>query len=182
MGHDANNNNRLFVLQNKSGVFTYNPAWDYSVSSGAAFGSLTWADFNNDGLQDLAVLGRSDKSRLRIYLNSGDITNPFQSAIEPAALNFFSSAKLIAADYDNDGDVDLLALMANQFRIFDNQFMQVGVASMTTVDPGLPGVGTAGAAWGDFNNDGLFGHGVCRCVGQSAPILGGAASDTRPTL
>jgi hypothetical protein len=74
---------------------------------GAANSAVLWGDFDNDGLLDIALQGRQDNSYdlCTIYHNNGDSTftnlDPGFSAGE--------SAGLALADYDNDGDLDVVS-------------------------------------------------------------------------
>lgn len=75
-----------------------------TVMSGGSLGgipvlSLTIADFNGDGLLDVAT----NAGRIDVFVNQGNLT--FIDTITPAALN----GGLTARDVDSDGVVDLIA-------------------------------------------------------------------------
>ena len=75
-------------------------------------GSAVWADYNGDGLQDLAIL--SDE--LEIYKNNGD--DNFIRVFH--CLEFLDSyIEIKAIDIDNNGDLEILAAATNELLIFD---------------------------------------------------------------
>ncbi|MCA9218024.1 MAG: VCBS repeat-containing protein [Planctomycetales bacterium] len=106
--------NRLFV-QNPDGTAT-------DVSAKAGVDVLDWSysslivDFNNDGHQDLAVLADT-----LLLIFSGDGTGQFtvQQRV-PSDCEY----SLTAADFDNDGDLDLYA--CNYFADSSNELAQLG--------------------------------------------------------
>ena len=120
------------------------------------------ADFNNDGALDFAV---NDFNRIEIWLNQGASASPAYSFGTPAQApnqtitsltGGINSEGLLAVDYDNDGDMDIIA-DNNAFGI--EILANNGAGSFSQVDnstTGLPTGGTSGdyAAAGDFNNDG----------------------------
>jgi len=64
-----------------------------------------WADFNNDGYEDLFVCGLYTPSQL--FLNQGG--THFVDVASTAGLSFDNSARMVAwGDFDNDGDMDLV--------------------------------------------------------------------------
>src|SRR5262249_52249843 len=105
---------RLLVLKNVGGSLVYDPNWDLTASFGVGQGKLQLADINNDGYLDLVAFGRnSTRSSLRIFLNTKSSTAPFNGTpIEPENLSGVSYGSLAIADYDNDGDLDMLVQMS----------------------------------------------------------------------
>jgi len=110
-----------------------------------------WADINNDGLLDLFVGNETGPSQL--FLNKGDGT--FEDISHSAGIDRTSFTKgVAAADYDNDGWVDLYA--SNQtganFLYHNNHN---GTFTEIARQAGVPGVGRGFAAWFfDYDNDG----------------------------
>ncbi len=128
------------------------------VSRGAC-----WGDFNGDGFVDLFVGGYEDS-------NAG-ITWPYLILINERGKEFKVSqteAKhrargVTACDFDQDGDLDVYVsnyrLQPNLLWLNDGtgRFEDVAAdrGAMAT-SPGFGGGHSIGAAWGDFDNDGLI--------------------------
>jgi len=70
---------------------------------------VTWLDFDNDGRQDLLVSSGDypDAQFLRLYRQLKPLD--FENVTEKAGFNWESSAGITLADYDKDGDTDILA-------------------------------------------------------------------------
>ena len=72
-------------------------------------GSVVADDFDNDRLLDMVVSNWNSNGQLRFFRNKGDGT--FEDRTEAAGLaGFFAGLNLVQADYDNDGDLDVLVL------------------------------------------------------------------------
>jgi hypothetical protein len=145
------------VYRNDGGAFTALPG----NFLGEFGGAVTWADFDGDGDLDLLVTGITSPSAgapavTRLYRNDSgvftSVPHPFQDAyLGPVAW----------ADYDGDGDLDVLicgatsagALTATLWRNQGGTFVDAGA--------GLPGLDLGEARWGDYDGDGdldlLFG-------------------------
>ncbi|HKK61585.1 MAG TPA: FG-GAP-like repeat-containing protein [Bacteroidales bacterium] len=66
-------------------------------------GNVKWLDYDNDGLLDISIIGRSGLPLLAIYKNHGDnVFSEFETNIDPS---WFNSAAWF--DYDSDGDLDV---------------------------------------------------------------------------
>ncbi|MCH7807945.1 MAG: CRTAC1 family protein [Planctomycetes bacterium] len=132
-----------------------------------------WGDYDGDGDDDLylcnvngPLLMDADKRRgfpgSRLWRNDGggrftDVTEASglgESRMDMAAL---------FADFDNDGDADLLVTNLAGVRLFRND---AGRFSEITKQAGLGGVSgyCLGAAWGDYDRDGRLDLYLCRYV------------------
>ena len=161
------------------------PAWtnvapavgptDTEVAGGAAL-----EDFNGDGLLDMLTSSLEIDVGMRLLLNAGDGTFCEASAASgvsaiPGVLDFFP------ADYDNDGDVDVLASRGAWFgsdgRVRPSLLRNDGEGRFVDVarEAGLAQqVGPAqAAAWADVDNDGWLDLFYGREADQTAP--GGVA-------
>ena len=121
-----------------------------------AEGAAAWADYDRDGRLDLAIAGvDSTGARVaRIYHNNSNGT--FTDIA--AGLTGVASASVAWADYDNDGDPDLLVggsdngtLAFTLTRIYKNN----GNGTFTWENAiTLPGAFNGQAIWGDVDRDG----------------------------
>lgn len=149
---------RLF--RNDEGRFV-----DVTQSAGfdAAFGNglgVTTADFDNNGTMDIYVA--NDGTDNQLWLNQGNGRFENQAMLAGAALNADGQAEagmgVLAADFDQDGDEDLLltnntletnTLYLNNGRgIFADATNRLGLGGAS-----LPYAGF-GLAWADFDHDG----------------------------
>ena len=145
-----------------SGIFQTPDTHDFWLAS------VTSADFDGDGDLDLAVFGLdveynvSASDQLRLLRNDGIGVDGRQVLTEitvPTSGVFGSDTHLSAADYDQDGDPDLLVASGGSTALFRND---VGVLLQT--DTQLPGYledsgfdsayDLRAISWGDVDNDG----------------------------
>ncbi len=140
-------------------------AQHYSIET--MLGGVAAFDYNNDGLLDLFFtngaalpsLNKIDASyHNRLFRNNGDGT--FTDVTERAGLGGIGySMGVAAADYDNDGFVDLYVTGFNRNQLFHNNgdgtFTDVtDKAGVSGVVPGLGKPWSVAAGWFDYNNDG----------------------------
>jgi hypothetical protein len=122
-------------------------------------GGLAWLDYDRDGWLDLYAVqsgpfppAGSPKAQDRLFRNNGNGT--FTDVTERAGLKDTAyGSGAIAADYDNDGFVDLLVTNWGGSLLYRNQgdgtFKDVTARAGVTA----PRFGTS-AAWGDIDGDG----------------------------
>ena len=119
-------NNRLLIYKNTGGAFTLDSEpLGIGIGNGLYSGSCKWLDFNNDGWQDLAVIGQSASGQRRfiIFKNLGN--NRFSRFAEPFGINAgLENSSVVAGDFDSDGDQDIaisgLDGINRKFIIFKN--------------------------------------------------------------
>ena len=132
-------------------------------------GGVALFDYNNDGFLDVfftngAAIPSLEKNDPRywnrLYRNNGDGT--FTDVTEKAGLQGIGySMGAAAADYDNDGFVDLYVTGLNRNQLFHNNGdgTFTDVTAKAGVQGEVPKLGKAwsvAAGWFDFNNDGLL--------------------------
>jgi enediyne biosynthesis protein E4 len=132
-------------------------------------GGVAVFDYNNDGLLDIyftngASIPSLEKSNPsyynRLFRNNGDGT--FTDVTEKSGLGGIGySMGVAAADYDNDGFVDLYVTGVNKNQLFHNNGdgTFTDVTAKAGVDGTIPKIGKAWsvtAGWLDYNNDGLL--------------------------
>ena len=150
---------------NGDGTFT-----DLRASAGfplAASGmGDAWADYNNDGFQDLAIAAVTDQDTAILYLNNGDgtftdVTVDAGIIIEPGGSGF----SVLWLDYDDDGWFDLIftegelgSAKGLPIRVYLFRNKADGTFEDVTFDAGLtvPSDFTTirEASWADYDNDG----------------------------
>ncbi len=143
---------KSLLRNNCDGTFT-----DVTIASGlgkpTATQAAVWVDINNDGLLDLFIGNESEPAQL--FLNKGDGT--FQDISVEAGVSGDGSAfskSVTAADYDNDGYMDLYVSNLNGQNFLyhnnhNNTFTEVALKA------GVPGSHKGFATWFfDYDNDG----------------------------
>lgn len=134
------------------------PELPRTVSRGAC-----WGDFNGDGFVDLYVGGYEDWD--------AGLTYPALILMNEAGKGFrlawseerYRARGVTACDFDQDGDLDIYVsdyrLQPNVLWLNDGtgRFTDVATAYNTVAtSPGFDGGHAIGAAWGDFDSDGVF--------------------------
>jgi hypothetical protein len=124
------------------------------------YSALAWADFDKDGFLDLAVSGLNglNEAKTWIYRNVNlEIRNELQRDVDQALLHI-QKGDIAWADYDGDGDPDLVVngIAASGFRtakFFKNEPTGTLTEDKANSDNLLTFSSTS-IAWGDFDNDG----------------------------
>ena len=115
-------------------------------------------DFTGDGLPDVMVSSRGLRDPLRYFENDG--TGHFVERSSEAGLNGLTGGlNLVHADYDNDGDIDVVVLRGGWLREgWPNSLLRnegdgtfVDVSEESGLHSEHP---TQTAAWADFDGDG----------------------------
>jgi len=118
-----------------------------------------WADFNNDGFQDLFLAFSSGPGHLEkewgvnyLYNNNGDGT--FTNVSKESGINLISNSRgSTVGDIDNDGDLDIIVTNS-----WENSFIFLNDGKMKFTESHRSSGGSYfyghGAALGDLDNDG----------------------------
>ncbi|MDA1313509.1 MAG: CRTAC1 family protein [Acidobacteria bacterium] len=118
-------------------------------------------DFDNDGFLDIVVSGWGTSEQIRYFKNNGD--GGFTERTEEAGLTgLYGGLNLVQADYDNDGDIDVLVLRGawlDRAGRHPNSLLRndgKGYFRDVTAESGLGRVHypTQTAGWADYDNDG----------------------------
>ena len=118
--------------------------------------SVSWADYNNDGFEDVFVTDYDASVPNVLYTNNGDNTFTAYSQA-PISTDVASSISSTWGDYDNDGDLDLF--VCNNLGAYNFLYTNNGNGTFTKVTTGdiVNHDGYShGASWGDYNNDGFL--------------------------
>ena len=140
-----------------------------TTGSGCAF-----LDYDNDGWQDILLVNSMDfedapkKRRSVMALYHNDQNGKFSDVTAAAGLaKPMYGMGVAAADYDNDGWVDIFVTALGQNRLFRNggtgKFTDVTAKTGLTATPAF----STSAAWLDFDKDGFLDLFVCNYVDWS---------------
>ena len=138
----------------------------HAIQAGAAF-----FDLNGNGRQDLFLTNAHGPNAL--YRNNGDAT--FTDIADKSGLAgpHEITIGVACADYDNDGNCDLLATRIGGLNLFHNN--GDGTFSDVTQDAGLEveGYHPASAVWADFDGNGYLDLYVTYWIDGSPPAIRG---------
>ena len=130
-----------------------NPSFELGLdtySANIANATPVQDDFNNDGKPDLVIDGGNSEDEITLRLGNGDGT--FQPPVSIGTADSLP-VELTAADFNQDGNLDVLALNSNgSFDVFygnGNGTFQPALSVATTVGP-------TSVAVGDFYGDGYI--------------------------
>jgi hypothetical protein len=127
-------------------------------------GGSAFDDFDGDGRPDLLTTALDPGRGASLWINRGDGT--FQDRSAPAGLgDQVFALNLAQADFDNDGDLDVLLLRGGgeaPLRLSLLRNTGAGVFEDVTAASGLgEPIATGSAAWGDYDQDGRVDLFVC---------------------
>ena len=148
-GMNSDIQNFAEIYRNDNGSFTA----IHAGLTGIRRGENAWVDYDGDGDLDVMLTGRIDdvvNRRTLLYRNDGGYFVLTPMNVENVDLSSFDWA-----DYDKDGDQDLLltGTTGGQFvsNIYRNDY-----GSFTRIDAGLPAVEFSSVRWGDYDADGDY--------------------------
>jgi PGF-pre-PGF domain-containing protein len=117
--------------------------------------SITLGDFDNDGKLDLDYIGSKSGDHHGLYKNNGT-TFILNQSEETAWLTGLFDGSIAFGDYDNDGDLDLVAMGKESGRdsVFNNNETFFQYDATARADFRTDDMQQGSLAWGDVDNDG----------------------------
>lgn len=118
--------------------------------TGVEFSAVAWGDYDKDGDLDVLLAGRTagDSDVSKVYRNDGGVFTDIQAGLAPV-----EDGAVVWADYDNDGDLDILLNGLAPSTGFASLYRNDGGGVFT--DMKLHLAGTQGSiACGDYDSDG----------------------------
>lgn len=130
--------------------------------AGIHTGSISWCDFNRDNALDLLISGQTDEGTAitKLYRNDGpDGAAGWHFNEVTTSLINVSNSVSAWADFDNDGDQDLIICGQSNQEYHTKIYRNAGPLPQQAWDfkektTELPGLSDASVAWGDLDNDG----------------------------
>lgn len=156
-----------YLYRNDGGNFTQINA----SLPGVKNGDVAWGDVDSDGILDIALMGDAGQGQFITRLYGGDGRGGFAELL--ATLPGFAYGTLDWADYDRDGDMDLLqtggqldpaSLIRGQTTLYQNQ-----TGRLVAVDQSFGAAYQGEAIWGDYDDDGdpdIIVHGSASVFGE----------------
>ncbi|MCC0178897.1 VCBS repeat-containing protein [Waterburya agarophytonicola K14] len=127
---------------------------------GLSNGDAAWADYDNDGDLDLAVIGKNNTNVTiaGIYQNNLGILGNF-IALNPEGSEYISEDNpnsIAWGDYDSDGYLDLLVTAATNTDSYHQIYQNNQDGSFSNIEAEQLGETSPNgkSTWADFNNDG----------------------------
>ena len=125
--------------------------FNHSYFQGISGAGLSFADFNNDGLDDISIPTNGEKS-IFFFKNDGTklISQNFNISYP------YQVKQILWIDYDNDNDKDLYLTSFNgKNKLFENDgfFYFNDVTSLLNLPDSISN--SFGSSWADINNDGF---------------------------
>lgn len=124
----------------------------YSPTVNVYRGDFDWGDYNNDGIQDLFIIGETNNGKLVSYLYSNNRSPNFSRV--PTNIPGYRDGSVEWGDYDRDGDLDLLITGYTKNGPQSSVYRNDRRNRFTKINAGLPGVDYGVGRWADFDNDG----------------------------
>lgn len=145
---ESNPETHLF-LNDGNGVFTNSNEQFVGVINSTVF----WQDIDQNGFADVLITGETGDGNVvtKVYLNNeGTFTDA--ELVLPA----YDDGMISPADFDNDGDIDLLVAGDTGTEYTTALLVNNGNQSFEPLSFQFIGYSKASAAWGDYNADGFL--------------------------
>ncbi len=115
-------------------------------------GDFDWGDYNNDGIEDLFIIGETVDGKLVSYLYANRRTTNFVRI--PLSIPGYRDGSVEWGDYDGDGDLDLLITGSTKTSSASNIYRNDRNNRFVKVNTDFPGISYGVGRWADYDNDG----------------------------
>jgi VCBS repeat protein len=115
-------------------------------------GDFDWADYNNDGIEDLFLIGETANGKLVAKLYKNNRTSNFINI--PVNIQGYRDGSVEWGDYDRDGDMDLLITGFTRNGPNSSIYRNDRNNKFTNIGAALSGVDYGTGRWNDYDNDG----------------------------
>ncbi len=128
---------------------------------GMSMGSTTWVDYDGDGDQDLLLMGYDPSETNNTFLYANDGEGNF-SIVNNSGLPLLALSSVDTADWDGDGDVDLL-IMGSEMSggVVTDIYTNNGDGTFSAANMEFPSIYLGNCKFVDYNNDGYLDVFVC---------------------
>jgi len=132
-------------------------------------GSMVWGDVDNDGAPDLLAAGATGVFGVNFAQLMRNDQSPYWLGSTAASFTPVSGASVTFADFDNDGDLDILlsGLPTGSTNGITILYRNDGALDFTVSPLSLPGLYNSAAAWSDYDNDGWADFAICGTTGST---------------
>ena len=160
----------VIFLGNANGSYTMAPSLSFDAY---ALNSMVVADFNSDGIQDLAVVN-GDSNVVTVFLGNGDGTFNLVATSSPVAVG---STKEAVGDFNRDGIPDLVVTSYQSSSVTILLGNGDGTFTATPTSP-VAGASPNAVVLGDFNQDGKVDLAISDLYDDAVAILLGNGDGT----
>ncbi len=115
-------------------------------------GDISFADFDRDGNQDIAVCGKDSNDNRHTIVYRGDGQGGF--SVLNKNITGVIDGELAWGDYDKDGDYDLFVCGENSMKQAISELYEFKNNDFHKLALNIPGKKKSAADWGDYDNDG----------------------------
>jgi sugar lactone lactonase YvrE len=160
----------VIFLGDANGSYTMAPSLSFDAY---ALNSMVVADFNSDGIQDLAVVN-GDSNVVTVFLGNGDGTFNLVATSSPVAVG---STKEAVGDFNRDGIPDLVVTSYQSSSVTILLGNGDGTFTATPTSP-VAGASPNAVVSGDFNQDGKVDLAISDLYDDAVAILLGNGDGT----
>lgn len=111
-----------------------------------------WGDLDGDSDLDFIISGEDKDGFPDCRIYSNELNGYFMNV--PVSIRSLKSCTIDLADYDHDGDLDIVMTGESMERSYTEVYENELAFDFKRILTGIPGVSSGKAIWGDFDHDG----------------------------